>query len=335
MRPNPPNPENGSFADLDEALGTSPFQSEQKRFLAIKMRLAGIDNEAICKVLSVTLRSVQLWIRLWNERGIDALKTKAPPGASPKIAKSLHPLLCEILREPEEYGETHWTIVKLRGVLREQIQLECGYSTLTRFFRNHGFVRKMPRNQPYPQDEEDRQAFREAIIAKLSDPSLKVWFGDETGITADPRPRKRWALKGERIRILTSGSHLRENVIGAVQPHSGRFFALQVPEVDSDIFQVWLDEFARETKGENTLLVLDNARWHKVDSLNWHHIEPLYLPPYSPDLNPVERLWLYLKEHYFNNWHTQKYTELKERVTWALRDLIDQPEIVNSVTKRM
>ncbi|MDK9700368.1 MAG: transposase [bacterium] len=116
-----------------------------------------------------------------------------------------------------------------------------------------------PPNQPYQQNEAACQVFRKAILRKLSDPELTVWFGDETGISADHRPRKRWVHKGKRITILTNGSHRQENRIGAVQPQSGRLIALQVPEVDSDVFLVFLDELANEIKGENTLLVLDIA----------------------------------------------------------------------------
>ncbi|QUE50344.1 transposase [Luteolibacter ambystomatis] len=45
--------------------------------------------------------------------------------------------------------------------------------------------------------------------------------------------------------------------------------------------------------------MLDNAGWHKSARLNWHHIEPVCLPPYSPDFNPIERLWQHLKGQYF------------------------------------
>jgi transposase len=44
-------------------------------------------------------------------------------------------------------------------------------------------------------------------------------------------------------------------------------------------------------RNKKVILVLDNASWHKAKSLNWHHIEPVYLPPYSPDFNPIERFW--------------------------------------------
>jgi transposase len=52
---------------------------------------------------------------------------------------------------------------------------------------------------------------------------------------------------------------------------------------------------------KRNLLILDNASWHKRKSLNWHFFEPLYLPPYSPDLNPIERLWLVMKANWFAN----------------------------------
>jgi transposase len=54
----------------------------------------------------------------------------------------------------------------------------------------------------------------------------------------------------------------------------------------------------RPRRGKTIYLVLDNASWHKTKKLNWYHIEPLYLPPYSPDFNPIERLWQHLKSNY-------------------------------------
>jgi transposase len=58
------------------------------------------------------------------------------------------------------------------------------------------------------------------------------------------------------------------------------------------------------------VLVLNNAIWHKVKTLNWHHIEPLYLPPYSPDFNPIERLWQHPKSHFLAGLITKHNEEL-------------------------
>jgi transposase len=57
-----------------------------------------------------------------------------------------------------------------------------------------------------------------------------------------------------------------------------------------------------ERLGEEGVLVMDNAGWHKSHDLNMPaNITPLFLPPYSPELNPVERLWAYLKSHFLSN----------------------------------
>ncbi|MGE0412525.1 MAG: transposase [Verrucomicrobiales bacterium] len=87
------------------------------------------------------------------------------------------------------------------------------------------------------------------------------------------------------------GKRVRKNVLGAVHPKSGKLVSLIVPHCDGDVFQGFLDTMAEEappTQGRRCVLVLDNASWHKVKTLNWHHLEPVDLPPDSPDFNPIE-----------------------------------------------
>jgi hypothetical protein len=93
------------------------------------------------------------------------------------------------------------------------------------------------------------------------------------------------------------------NVLGMVCPRSGDFFAIEATHVCADMFQAFLDEAACTLTLERrrNILIVDNATWHKKKSLNLHGFEMLYLPPYSPDLNPIERLWLLLKARWFNN----------------------------------
>ena len=77
--------------------------------------------------------------------------------------------------------------------------------------------------------------------------------------------------------------------------------------------------------------MLDNASWHKSCSLKWHHILPVYLPPYSPDFNAVERLWQHLKSHHLAGFLTNDGEELSDKLLQALGSLLEQPEIVRSV----
>jgi transposase len=86
----------------------------------------------------------------------------------------------------------------------------------------------------------------------------------------------------------------------------------------------------RNSGNSRNVLILDNASWHKGRKLNWHFFEPVYLPPYSPDLNPIEQIWLIMKADNFANIHCRNKTALIERADQALCALMDNPTKVAS-----
>ncbi|MBK8092707.1 MAG: IS630 family transposase [Verrucomicrobiaceae bacterium] len=166
-----------------------------------------------------------------------------------------------------------------------------------------------------------------------ADPNVDLWFSDESGFEGDPRPRRTWTKIGKVRHSPYLGEHIRYNVFGAVRPKDGRLGALLFNLCDSVTFQVFLDTLAEENprvEGRRAILVLDNASWHKTKSLNWHHFEPEYLPPRSPDLNAIERLWLRMKADWFNGWIAKTSEQLQDRIIESLRSLFDQPSILQS-----
>jgi hypothetical protein len=77
------------------------------------------------------------------------------------------------------------------------------------------------------------------------------------GIEGDPRPRKRWAQKGAKIRVPYYGEHLRRNVTGMVGPRLGQFYALEFTHSDSEVFQVFLNHANQDVKLERPRNILD------------------------------------------------------------------------------
>jgi transposase len=333
MRYIPPNPENGTQADLMVAMKASPKQQYYIRLEAIRFLMLGCSLQQTSFYVLRTERTVRTWVALWNRGGLDALLPKRQPGRPRLLEGPTKDHIIHLLHHPQEAGQAHWTARKLHGFLSRKEALELGYSTLTRNFRQWGFRLKVPRPWPLKQDEVAREVFRQELAVLLQDPAAEVWFSDETGILGDPRPRRRWVMKGERATVPFTGLHLRSNVVGAVNPKSGELEALIVPYMDSYVFQIFLDHLARETRGRRITLVLDNASWHKVKSLTWHHLIPKYLPPYSPDLNPIERLWQNLKGRYFADWIAQDADELENRVDEGLKSFLTHPEQIASICR--
>ena len=94
--------------------------------------------------------------------------------------------------------------------------------------------------------------------------------------------------------------------------------AIPYREVNTETTQAFLDAAAKRLRRrEHAVMILDGAGWHCSHKLRWpRRITPLFLPPYSPELNPVERLWHWFREHH---WSNRTYADEQALVAEAIR----------------
>jgi transposase len=316
-----PNPENCSLEELDAAMKCSHAAKVYSRLLAIRELFHEVPFETVLKIHLISERTLQRWIADFNAFGIDGLLDQRRTGRPRKlVGKERIEQLVELVKKPELAGRVHWTGKRFHGYLRDELGLELSYSTVIRFLHEQRFALKVPQPFPDRQDEQLREAHCERIRGLLEDSDVELWFGDETGIEGDPRPRRRWAEVGTNPRVVRNGDHLRMNVCGIVAPRTGEAFLLEFTHSDQDTFQVFLDEANRNLAFERPrqIMVLDNASWHKASGLRWGRFEPMFLPPYSPDLNPIEKLWRWMKAEWFTDFVAKDLSELIARLDDAL-----------------
>jgi len=324
---------NVSLLELQTAKHCAPTRRGFVRFYAVELVLTGQSKEIAATMASCSVRTIERWLRLYEKRGIDGLAIKGRSGRPRKISKQRFGAeIVPLVLDPSMVGETHFTGVKLHGYLVKGLKEQLSYRTVLNYM--HDLARVIPRPWPDRQDPEKREQYSKEIDVLKQDDSVELWFADETGIEGDPRPRKVWVKKGTRPNHPYLGDHLRLNVIGAVAPVRGDLFSLIVPHVDTEVFQVFVNELAEYTKqsSKQIVLVLDNASWHKSASIKWHHIKPKYLPPYSPDFNPIEIVWLCLKRDFFTSWFAKTADALLERTVFALRSFISNSAAITSIT---
>ncbi len=122
--------------------------------------------------------------------------------------------------------------------------------------------------------------------------------------------------------------------MGMVCPRTGEFFALEVSHSDAETFQAFLHEAGRTIRCRRpiNILIVDNASWHRRQSLDWREWTPKYLPPYSPDLNPIERMWLVMKAKWFSTYICKTVDQLIDRLDQAILDMMDQPNKTKTTT---
>lgn len=323
-----PNAENCSQAALETAMHCTPHKRSAMRMLAIKTLLFGVDFETVCGIHAIADKTLSRWIAAFNERGIDGLIERRRSGRPRKITKENVEVLTDFLDQPEACDETHWTGRKFHGFVRDDLGYEVAYTTLMRYLKEHNYRLRVPRPWPDRQDEKLRKAFCERLEVLLADPTVDVWFADETGVEGDPRPRRRWVRKGDRPRVTRNGDHVRMNVAGMICPRTGEAYMLEFSHSDTETFQAFLDNAAQDVdlRRKRNIAICDNASWHIGKRINWGPFEPVFLPPYSPDLNPIERLWLIMKANWFTDFISKNREELIDRLDQALNWLVSRAD---------
>ena len=93
-------------------------------------------------------------------------------------------------------------------------------------------------------------------------------------------------------------------LFGAFCPFTGDHFELEMPECNTNIFQLFLDAFSLRLEDEFNIIMLDNGAFHKAKKLSIpHNIALLFIPPYSPELNPAEKIWWKMKRAFTGKLH--------------------------------
>ncbi len=175
--------------------------------------------------------------------------------------------------------------------------------------------------------------YAQAERAELSGRMLRVFFQDEARFGRISDPRRCWSPKD--VRPTVEAQHIREYLyaFAAVCPHDGQLTSLITDRVDADTMSIFLAQVAAEYPNDDIFMILDGAGWHRAGALRIPHSMRLhFLPPYSPQLNPVENLWDELREKHFANRCFGSLTAVKDTLCVALRELHHDHKRTQSIT---
>lgn len=129
-----------------------------------------------------------------------------------------------------------------------------------------------------------------------------VFFFDESRFGLKPHIGRCWAQKGVTMQTPVNPSYQNFYIFSGVSPITGDAFSLFLPHVNTQTMNIYLRELSGAFIDYNIMLIMDQAGWHKSQRLQVpDNIQIKFLPPYSPELNPVERLWNWLKKHVCRN----------------------------------
>ena len=145
--------------------------------------------------------------------------------------------------------------------------------------------------------------------------TVRLMFQDEAGFGRINKPKYCWCRKG--LRPSVPCLHIREYhyAYGAVEPLTGESFFLVMPYCNTDCMNIFLCELSKEFPDDYLIIVMDRASWHKAKGLCIpDNIRLLFLPPATPEMNPIEQIWAWLRLHGFRNEVFQTLDKVVDRL---------------------
>jgi transposase len=312
---------------------------------AIKAVHHGQTVRTVAESFGVNIRTVFRWLSDYACGGQNALLGKKPPGAKPKLEPDEMQWLADTIRDknPQQLKLTFalWTLPIIGELIFRQFNKRLSKPTISKVLRLLGFTPQRPLYRAWQQDaawvEQWRADEFPLLQAEAKKAGASIYFADESGIRSDYHAGTTWAPRGETPVVRATGRRFGLNMLSAVSGRGDFRFMVHEGSVNAEVFVEFL---ARLVEGQDKpiYLVVDGHPIHKAKRVR-DYVETLdgrlklvFLPPYSPELNPDEQVWGYIKPKIAKQ-IPQSMEELKACAQDALSGLQKLPEIIRSFFK--
>jgi len=161
-------------------------------------------------------------------------------------------------------------------------------------------------------------------------PQDEARIGQKNGIV------RQWAKRGTRPRQPADQRYKNAYLFGAICPARGKAAALVLPHADTEAMQLHIDEIScHVAEGAHAVLLLDRAGWHTTANLAVpDNISLIFLPSRTPELNPVENIWQYLRANWLSNRVFDTYEAIIDAACEAWQKLLASPQAITSIGMR-
>jgi len=165
--------------------------------------------------------------------------------------------------------------------------------------------------------------------------NVQVWFQDEARFGQQGTLTRQWAIKGTRPAAWRQTQYEYLYVFGAACPQTGQTVGLLAPYLNIDTVNAFFRQFEKEVDSNiHVFLVWDQAGFHMSQKVEIpKNVTIIPLPPYSPQLNPIEKLWQYLRQHYWANRIYEGYDHLRQAANDAWQKVCLNPYKIKSICR--
>ena len=312
-----------------------------KRILAILSMADGATAREAALVLKVSQESVRIWIEKYLLQGVSSLTSGKSPGRPPKLTAFKKKILAMLIEQgPQKAGFSGscWRSPMIQHMIYERFEVFYSIQYISQLLRSMGFCYTKACFESDHLDKKERKKWLlekwPEIMRLAEEKNTYVLFGDEASFPQWGTLSYTWSRRGKQYSVKTSGKRKSYKVFGLIDYFTGRFFYKCTQQrLNSASYAEFLREVITKTR-KHIILIQDGAPYHASKAMkefftkHKDRITVFSLPSYSPDFNPIEKLWKNIKKDHTHLCYFPTFESLIDKVEDALSDVANTPDSV-------
>jgi transposase len=315
---------------------------EWRRMRALQLKQDGCKQRGIAAALDVSAGAVSRWLSAARRGGAAAICSRPRRGAIPMLTPAQRDLIPDFLwHGTEAYGFRGevWTCARVAQVIEEEFGVSYSKSQVSRILKGLGWTPQIPITRAIQRDEEAIEQWRVDLWPELKKRARRerraLVFVDEAGFYLLPGVVKTYSPKGQTPIVDEWQTRDHLSVMGGVTVE-GKVYSLVRPKSLNGLHSIEFLIHLGRLVGDRLLVIWDGSPIHRrvevqefvAEARGKIHLEPL--PPYAPDLNPVEWMWQHLKHVELRNLACVDLEELHLEFHLAVGRIRQRPKLIQS-----
>ena len=270
----------------------------------------GYSFEEIAKVLLVDDTTIRKWYNVYQSDGLETMFRYFYIGSTGKLSHKQRQALCKHLES---------TVYMTAKEVCKYVETKYGvhYTTkgITNLLHRLGFTYRKPKHIPGKADSAAQEAFVEKYmeLKEAKGPKDRIYFVDGVHPLHNSQPAHGWLKKGYNYTIQSNTGRTRININGAYNLEDHTVIIEESPCINAQSTIALFKKILKEQTEGMIYIILDNAKYyrsHIVQEFLQDHsnIKLVFLPPYSPNLNVIERLWKFFKKKVTYNTYYEQFS---------------------------
>ena len=325
-------------------MGEGNYSTYEVRVSAIKAVLNNQPISSITKTYNIDRSTLYRW-RIKYSKNKDLRDLSRRPGSGRKRILKQDELdrLKEIVLQPAaqfNYETDFWTCRRLIQVIKSELNIEISQPTTWRMLRSLDLTYQKPKRRYHESNDALRKDWLEnelpIILATVKKYKAILYFEDESNISLTAVLGKTWAPKGKTPIQKVTGSRASVSAMSAISKSGRLIFTLHEKRIASKEIIHFLEQMLKHHKRRHLVVVMDKAPPHTSKMTKEYistqkRLHVFYLPPYSPDFNPDEQVWNYLKNEELKSHQARTKDEIKMLAQNKLESMSKNPKLLRGL----